>query len=304
MRNFLRFWMVVLALLFFPIVGGQGRVHAAEGGLYPERIVSLGPSLTEEVYLLGAGDRLVGCTTYCRWPPEARKKEKVGTVVKVDVERVLALKPDLVLATSLTDPRDVKKMRELGLRVVVFPQPRSFQDLCSQFLLLGRLLGREAVAQRIVARVRAQVERIRALVKGLRRPRVFAEIGAHPLFTATGESFINDLIEMAGGINIAAQAGRGLYSREKVLEENPDVILIVTMGIVGKEEKETWEKFKTLKAVREGQVYVVDSYKVCSPTPVTFVESLKELAVLLHPQLKGKIHGAEDLVLKEAVIGR
>ncbi len=255
----------------------------------PQRIVSLGPSLTEEVYLLEVGDRLVGCTTYCRWPPDATKKEKVGTVVEVDVERILALEPDLVLATSLTDPRGVKKLRDLGVRVVVFPQPRSFKDLCRQFILLGCLLGKERKAKRIVARVEAQVARIQALVAGLKKPRVFVEIGARPLFTATGDSFINDFIEMAGGINIAAHAKSGLYSREKVLEENPDVILIVTMGIVGQKEEETWRRFRTLKAVKEGRIYVMDSYQLCSPTPVSFVESLRNLVVLFHPELKGRV---------------
>jgi len=93
---------------------------------------------------------------------------------------------------------------------------------------------------------------------------------------------------MAGGINIAAHARNGLYSREKVLEANPDVILIVTMGIVGQKEKKAWEEFKTIRAVREGRIYVVDSYKLCSPTPVTFVEFLGKLARLLHPGLEGK----------------
>lgn len=276
-----------VVLLFFM---GQMGVFAAQVPS-PQRIVSLGPSLTEEIYLLGMGEKLVGCTIYCRWPPDATKKEKVGTVVEVDVERILALKPDLVLATSLTDPRDVKRLKDLGTRVVVFPQPRSFHDLCAQFLRLGRLLGKEERAREIVGRVRARVARIRASVAGLPRARVFVEIGSRPLFTATGDSFINDFIEMAGGINVAARAESGLYSREKVLEEDPDLILIVTMGIAGEKEKATWQKFRTLKAVRNGRVYVVDSYKLCSPTPVTFVEFLEELAKLFHPELAGEGRG-------------
>ncbi len=275
-------WFVVW---FFFLLWGHGALWAGETPHHPARVVSLGPSLTEEIYLLGAGDRLVGRTTYCKGPPDALMKEAVGTVVEVDVERILALKPDLVLATSLTDPRDVKKLRDLGIRVVVFPQPKSFQDLCRQFILLGRLLGKEKEARAIVSSVQAQVAKIQVRVAGLKKPRVFVEIGARPLFTATGDSFVNDFIRLAGGINIAAHAKSGLYSREKVLEENPDVILIVTMGIVGEREKEAWEKFRTIKAVKEGRVYVVDSYKLCSPTPVTFVESLKELMRLLHPGL-------------------
>ena len=275
------------ALLAFWILLGAWPLAASSA--YPWRVVSLGPSLTEEVYLLGAGERLVGCTVYCRKPPEAMKKEKVGTVVEVDVERILALDPDLVLATSLTDLRDVKKLKGLGIRVEIFPQPKSFDDLCQQFLRLGRLLGEEGRAREVVARVRAQVEKIRASVRGLDRPKVFVEIGSRPLFTVTRGSFINDFIEMAGGINIAAGAKSGLYSREKVLEQDPDVILIVTMGIVGERERKTWEKFKTIKAVMGGRIYVVDSYELCSPTPVTFVKFLRHLVKLLHPELAEKV---------------
>jgi len=254
---------------------------------YPRRIISLGPSITEELYLLGAGDHLVGCTTYCK-RPEAKLKERVGKAIEVDLEKVIALKPDIVFATSLTDPRAVNRMRELGVKVVVFPEPKDFQEICNQFVKLARLIGREGKAKEIISRVKARVTRFKEEVKGLNKPKVFVEVGVRPLFTATGDSFINDFIKLAGGINIAAHARSGLYSREKVLEENPDVIIIVTMGIVGQKEKSTWEKFKTIKAVREGRVYVVDSYKLCSPTPVTFVEFLGELVRLLHPELKGK----------------
>ena len=252
---------------------------------YPRRIISLGPSITEELYLLGAGDHLVGCTTYCK-RPEAKLKEKVGRAIEVNLEKVIALKPDIVFATSLTDPKAIKKMKDLGIKVTVFPEPKNFEEICEQFMELARLIGRQNRAREIIRRVKAQVARIKKGTKGLKKPKVFVEIGARPLFTATKGSFVNDYIEMAGGINIAANAGSGLYSKEEVLKGDPDVILIVTMGVIGEKEKKTWERFKTIKAVRKGQVYVVDSYKLCSPTPVTFVKTLKELVRLLHPEMK------------------
>ena len=111
---------------------------------------------------------------------------------------------------------------------------------------------------------------------------MLVQIGAKPLWVATKDSFINDFIKLAGGINIGPSGESGLYSREKVLEQNPDVIIVVTMGIVGEEEKKIWQKYKTLNAAKNNRIHIVDSYKVCSPTPVSFVEVLEEIVGLIH----------------------
>jgi len=265
-----------ILLVFFLFILG-----VADARRPPQRIISLGPSITEEIYLLGAGDRLVGCTTYCK-RPEAKMKEKVGTVIDVDMEKAVALRPDIVFATSLTDLRAIKRMRELGTKVVVFPEPKNFREVCDQFMELARLIGEEEKAIKVVRRVEAQVMRIMEKVGGLRKPRVFVEIGARPLFTVTRDSFINDIIAFAGGVNIAKNAAYGIYSREEVVRQDPDVIIIVTMGITA-EEKGVWQRFKGMRAVKNGRIYVMDSYKLCSPTPVTFVEALEEMARILHP---------------------
>ena len=128
------------------------------------------------------------------------------------------------------------------------------------------------------------MERIRAGTKELPRPKVFLQIGANPLFTASRESLLNDFVEFSGGINMVGDFKGGLYSREKVLAENPDIILIVAMeGAVAEKEKKRWERFGTINAVRDGAVYVIDPYKMCSPTPVTFVEALETVVNLIHP---------------------
>jgi iron complex transport system substrate-binding protein len=250
----------------------------------PQRVISLGPSITEELYLLGAQDRLVGCTLYCKRPKEAETKEKVATVIEVNLEKVIMLRPDLVLATSLTDLKTVKKLRNLGIKVVVFPQAKNFTEVCKQFLELGRIVGREKEAEEIVSQAKMRVNIIQKEDKNLPKQKVFVQIGSKPLFTATRDSFINEFIELAGGINIAQNSKSGLYSREKVLKDNPEVIIIVTMGIVGEGEREIWKKYETLKAVKNNRIYIIDSYKLCSPTPVSFVEALEEIANILHPK--------------------
>ena len=153
---------------------------------------------------------------------------------------------------------------------------------------LGKIVGREKEAGGIMERAKNRVNLIDMRVKGLPKLKVFIQTGARPLYTANKGSFVHDYIIRAGGINIAADSpggfDYGIYSREQVVKENPDVIIIVTMGIVGEQEKEIWQKFKTINAAKNNRIYIVDSHKACSPTPVSFAEMLEEIALLLHPK--------------------
>ena len=249
----------------------------------PQRIVSCGPAVTEKLYLLGAGSRVVGVTAFCRRPAEASRCAKIGNVTQVNVEKVLMLKPDLVIATSLTDPRAVRKLTDLGVKVVLFGEPKSFGAMNEQFIELGRLTGKEGEARKIVRVAEEEVASTRRRTEGLRKPRVFLEIGTAPLFAATGESFLNDYIEFAGAINVARDLKGGFTSREQVLRYNPDVILITAMEGAGAEnEKRRWQKIATLKAAKGGAIHIIEPYKMCSPTPITFVEALAEVERLIH----------------------
>lgn len=278
--------MSILFLLPHPCAQGWGlpsSTFVSSKENYPQRIISLGVALTEELYILGVDDRLVGCTVYCQKPPEAKKKEKVGTVIEVNLEKVVSLKPDLVLTTSLTNPKAKEKLKNLGIKIVDFPQARSFAEACEQFLRLGRIVGKEREAEEIVNSAKAKVDSLKKRVTGLPKPRVFMQIGAKPLVTVTQDSFVNDFIEFAGGVNIAKGLKSGRYSREKVLEANPDVIIITTMGLSGEREKQVWQRYKSLKAARNNRIYILDAGMLCSPTPVGFAQTLEEIIKILHP---------------------
>jgi iron complex transport system substrate-binding protein len=246
------------------------------------RIISLGPDITEKLFILGMANNIVGVTTYCERPAEARTKEKIGSVTEVNLERIVDLKPDLILATVFTQPRVIKRLQRLGLRVVIIGEPRSFDDMNRQFVDLGRLVGKEQKARQIAFAAERRVSMIKQKVALLQRPKVFVQIGAKPLFTATKESFLNDMVELSGAVNIARNAQTGFYSREEVLLRNPDVILIVTMGIVADHELEVWRRFPALSAVRSNKVLVLDPYKTCSPNPETFVEALETITAAVH----------------------
>ncbi len=260
--------------------------------VYPKRIVSLGPINTENVYLLGAGDRLVGNTEYCVRPQAAREKLKVGSVLTFSVEKILSLRPDLVLATGFTQPLQMQQLEKLGLRVVRFPQPKSLDESCKQFMELGRLLGEEEVAKEVVAQVQQQVRRIRDQVASLPTVKVLLQIGSQPLHASTRESFTHDFIEIAGGINVLKDQDDGKTNYEKVLAKNPDVIIIAIMGSeagVAAQEKKNWQRFTSIKAVQEKRIYTIDPNLACSPSPATFVQALRIISSYIHPELPREV---------------
>ncbi len=211
---------------------------------YAQRIISFYPALTEEIYLLGAEDKLIGCTVYCQRPPETKKKEKIGTVMDINLEKVFSLQPDLVLTAPLTDPKAQKKLKNLGINVIALPIPKNFNDICSQFLKLSSLVKKENNAEKIINTIKSKIQSLHHQIDGLPKPRVFFQLGVNPLITVNKDGFLNDFIELAGGINITREIKNTLYSREKVLTDNPDVIIIATMGIIGEEKKKPGKHLK------------------------------------------------------------
>jgi len=257
-------------------------LHPDKFSSFPQRIVSLVPALTEELYLLGVGPRIVGVTTYCQRPIEAQQNKKVGTVVDVNVEQIIDLRPDLVIASPLLNHKQIQKLRDVGVRVEIVQPPQDFKDLCNGFLELSRLVGKERVAEEIIKRAEGELAIKKGKVKGLSKPRVFIQIGTKPLVAAGGDSFIDDFVAFAGGVNIAHEVKTSVYSREEVVKRNPDIILIAKMGIAGEREKEQWAKYTTIRAVQTDYIYTVDPYRFCSPTPLSFVETVQELVRLFH----------------------
>ncbi|UCG35589.1 MAG: ABC transporter substrate-binding protein [Candidatus Omnitrophota bacterium] len=268
-------------LLCFVLVFNRVGFCADSKAKPPNRIVSFGPLLTESLYLLGVDEKLVANTIYCTRPPAAKRKEKIGTMVDMNLEKVVVLQPDLVLATSLTPPRVIAQLKRLGVKVVSLDSPKTFDELCEKFIVVGGLVGKKEKAREMILAVKREVELLRKNASRGRRPKVFVQIGASPLFTSNKDSFINDFIEFAGGSNIAKYSRGGIYSREAVLRQNPDVIIIATMGMVAEEEKEIWKSFRGLAAANNNSIYIVESDQVCSPTPFTFADTLRKFIKMI-----------------------
>ncbi|MFA5112864.1 MAG: ABC transporter substrate-binding protein [Candidatus Margulisiibacteriota bacterium] len=208
---------------------------------FPQRIVSGIPSATEMLFALGLGDRVVGVTTNCNYPPEAAKKEKVGALT-LNLEKVVSLKPDLVVMLADAQPREIERLRAFGLPVFTI-EPRTVAGVEEALLRLGAVTGATREAAELVGSMQERLESLAPpendLRAVLRRPRVLVIVGYEPLIVAGGGTFIDDILGRAGVENLAAPA-RGAYphfSLERLLKERPDYI-IVPAGVVRRGELE------------------------------------------------------------------
>jgi ABC-type Fe3+-hydroxamate transport system substrate-binding protein len=251
----------------------------------PQRIISLSPAITEELYLLGAEDRLVANTFYCNRPEAAKKKLKIGNLMNFNLENVLELKPDLILCTSLANRKKINKLRQLNINVIETQPPKSFQQICDNFLKVGKAIGREEKAKQIAADIRLQAENIQKITENLPKKNVFIQIGAKPLKAVNRDYHLNDFIKYSGGINIYENSTLNTFSRESVLLADPDIIIIASMGFASDEEKKTWKKYKNMKAVKNNNIFIVDSNIFCNFALSSFIEALNISVSLLHPEV-------------------
>ena len=238
------------------------------------RVVSLSPSLTKTIYFLQAQESLVGCTSYCI-EGIADNKSVVASPVTINVERVVGLKPDLVIATTITNPKYIEMLRKFDFRVEVLPTPGSFNEICEQFVYVGDLFGLEDSAVNMVSAIRSELRKLQSARDFDSNKKIFFQIGADPLYAVTADSFMNDYILFAGAQNIAEGFRKGTVSREAIVARNPDYIFIVTMGIIGDDEKRIWQRFNDISAVKNNSIFIIDSDLACTPTPQTFLETMK-----------------------------
>ena len=242
-----------------------------------KRVISLAPSITENIYLLGAQDKLVGCTSYCTLAVNDGK-EQVGSTIDINMEKVLMLKPDLVLAMMLTKPQDIATMKRLGIKVELIPTPKNFDEICTQTVKIAGLLGIENAAKDLVQKSKQTVDSLKNIAgRNHEKKKIFFQLGANPIFTVLENTFMNDFILFCNGENIANGLTKGSMTRESVLMKNPDVIIVATMGGFGVEEQKIWNSYAGLNAVKNNKIFLIDSETACSPTPVSFVKAFTDV---------------------------
>ena len=290
----LHLWMLIFMLSLPVAANVDARLVRDQSGREvslpddPGRVVSLAPSITEIVFALGEGNRLKGVTQHCDFPPEARSLPGIGSYVHPDLERIVALRPDLCIATRDGNPRDVvERLEALGIPVYVV-NPRDLDTVVSTLVEVGQLLNAEGRARDLANGMRERIERVKLRVAGAeRRPRVFFQIGVVPIVSVGTDTFIHELITTAGGENTAAgPTPYPRFSREQVLMLSPEVIIITSMtrGQVFEEVRDEWKKWDSLPAVRNERIHIVESNLFDRPTP-RLIEGLELLAGLIHPGL-------------------
>jgi len=257
----------------------------------PERVVSVAPDLTEIIFAIGEGQRLVGVSDFCDYPPEAADKEKVGNLTGPSVETILSLQPDLVLVVRGVSSEVIDSLRAAGIKVVG-KDPGSLAEVIEMVREVGRMLGGESAAGKLAgemaARRRQVEERAAEYVRRQGRPRVLFLISLEPVFVAGPGSFANDLIRLAGGQNVVGEGGEEVnrpwpqYSLEKIVAQDPDLIIAALDGHTEQagslaERMSKDPGWQGLKAVQQGRVHEVDPDLFLRVGP-RLLDGLEELA--------------------------
>lgn len=250
-----------------------------------ERFISLAPNLTEIAYAVGAGDRLVGNTTFCDYPEEAKKVQKVGDTLQPSIERILALRPQLVLVSTASQLEAfTKKLDEHRIAVYV-TDPRDLEGVFRSIQNLGKLLNQEQRAEETVSRLRGRATAVTEAVKSAKSIRVFYQLSAEPLYTAGRDSFVTDLIRRAGGVSVTSDVPEAWprYSQEAAVAARPEAIILPTDGSMGSANSQVAEGLKRSPAAVSGKVYKINGDFLSRPGPRA-VDGVEALAHALHPE--------------------
>jgi len=256
----------------------------------PQRIISLAPSNTEILFALGLGNRVVGVTSYCDYPPEAQDKEKVGDYYAPDIERIIALQPDLILATDFHRFDLIPALEQQGLTVFAVA-PQTLDDVLESIDKIGEITGNEAEASELVNGMRSKIADIAEQTKGLdQKPGVFYMTWQDPMWTVGRNTWIDDLINMAGGVNIFSQnfEGGAMVQIEWVILLNPEIT-------ISSQWSYDWAlnatELASTNASQTGRIYTFDDNLIQRPGP-RLIEGLEWLAHFIHPEIFGEPEGS------------
>ena len=292
----IRVTVFVLWLVCMPATAAVARTVVDQLGrevsvpVHPMRIVALAPSITEVVFALGAEDRLVGVTRFSDYPEAAKTLPRVGSYVQLDLEKIVSLAPDLCIAVKDGNPISVvRRLEALGVPVYAV-DPRNVDAVIATIGEIGRLLDAETRARTLSAALRDRIDTVRKKAAGAaHRPKVFFQIGITPIVSVGTDTFIHELIELGGGVNLAAgPTPYPRFSREQVLAMAPEIFIITSMarGETFTRVKAEWEKWPSMPAIASGRIHLVDSDLFDRASP-RLVEGLELLAGIIHPDIIG-----------------
>ena len=254
----------------------------------PERIISLSPVNTEILFALGLGEKVVGITNICNYPPQVQEKEEIGDYDNPNLEKIIELKPDLILASHGNPIELIDQLERLNYTVVGL-NPKNINDVISSITMVGKITGKDEEATRLTEEMKERIEAVLSETSSLvenNRPRVLYVVWYKPLWTAGSGTFIDELIQKAGGVNIAGDIpGWPQINLETVLEKNPQVVIVGEGHPGGLVETVREESLlETIDAFKYNQIYIIDA-DIVSRTGPRIVDALEEMAKIIHPEI-------------------
>jgi iron complex transport system substrate-binding protein len=263
-------WVMIFLLILGYTVSSRGETFKDSLGRKitlkgnPKRIVSLAPNITEILYVLGLGERLVGVTQFSSYPEEASLKPKVGSYINLNVEKIISLSPELVIGTvDGNEPGIVSLLEQAGIQVFIV-NPRKVKQIIDTIASIGEVCGVKEKADIIVGQLNRRVNRVTRRIASRERPLVFLQINVRPIMTVNRNTYHHDLIRLAGGRNMAMERG-GRFEKAR----------------------QAWLRWKSIPAVRNNRVYLIDSDLIDRPSP-RIIEGLEEMAKIIHPEVSWK----------------
>ena len=234
----------------------------------PDKIVSLAPHVTELLFAAGASEQVTGAVEFSDYPEQAQSIPRVGSYNKFDVERIIALNPDLIIAWKSGNPdSQVNELVRLGFKVY-FNEPRQLEDVAQSLRQLGRLMATETTANHVASQYEQRLSELRKQYKDRARVRVFYQVWKEPLFTVNGEHIISRVIELCGGVNVFSDLKvlAPNIDKESVIAENPDVI-VAGMNDTRLDWLSIWKQWTAIKAVKNNHLYPIDADLIVRHTP-------------------------------------
>lgn len=278
--------------IIFPIVIQDDLGRNVTLVKYPEKIVSLAPVNTEILFALGLESRVIGVTEYCDYPPEVKdlvakgRISIIGGYANPSVEKIIALEPDLILAVSGIQVPIIGQLEKHHTIVVL--EPKNLDDILHDIFLVGEITGHTEMAQKLVKNMTERMDRITRITGNVDRPRVYYELWFEPLMTFGPETWVDALIELAGGVNIFhdAKVKYPKISSESVIKRNPQVIIVNIgyMGGVTSKQFKTRPGWELIDAVENERIYEINENLLIRPGP-RIVDGLEALAKAIHPEL-------------------
>ncbi|MCK5157006.1 MAG: ABC transporter substrate-binding protein [Spirochaetales bacterium] len=250
----------------------------------PESIISLGPNATEIIFSLGRGQNLIGRTQFCDYPAETASIETIGNMQEPNIERIIELNPDLVIASTHVSLEKIKLLEKAGIPIVGIYNDSTFEGVYNTIRDIGKVLGETNNAERLIFEMGITISDVSKRVEGLDKPSVYYVVGFGDWgdFTAGGDTFINQMIEMAGGDNIASDVSGWAYSLEKIIEKDPEYIICSKFWGT-KELFKATPNYKDLTAVKEGRLIAIDN-NILDRQGYRNAEGVKILAQIFHPE--------------------